>query len=292
MTHRRRGRSVVMSAYERAAASSRMSSCATRLIVARTSVERAAIMLTHSKGNEMIVAIHQPHYLPWLGYLHRMAQVDLFILLDHVQFERRNHQNRGQIRLNGEARWLTVPVVQRSQKERIIEKLVDNSDPRPWGAIQFATLRHAYREAKHFKDYSFAVRNILEARWERLVDLNQATLDLMRDALGIRTPLARSSALAPEGAKSELILDLCRAGGADTLLAGFGGSRRYLDLPAFQAAGVRVKWHEFTHPTYAQCGAQPFIAGLAALDLLFNCGPQSRAILFAENASSKLRAAA
>ena len=42
----------------------------------------------------MIVAIHQPHYLPWLGYLHRMAQVDLFILLDHVQFERRNYQNR------------------------------------------------------------------------------------------------------------------------------------------------------------------------------------------------------
>src|SRR5918996_3753972 len=99
----------------------------------------------------MIVAIHQPHYLPWLGYLHRMAQADLFIVLDHVQFERRNHQNRSQIRLNGEAHWLTVPVVQRSQKERIIDKLVDNSDPRPWGPIQLSSLRHAYREAEHFK---------------------------------------------------------------------------------------------------------------------------------------------
>ena len=59
----------------------------------------------------MKVAIHQPHFLPWLGYLHRMAQADLFVLLDHVQFERRNYQNRTMIRMNGEARWLTVPVV-------------------------------------------------------------------------------------------------------------------------------------------------------------------------------------
>ena len=59
----------------------------------------------------MRIAIHQPHFLPWLGYLHRMAQVDAFVLLDHVQFERRNYQNRTMIRMNGAAHWLTVPVV-------------------------------------------------------------------------------------------------------------------------------------------------------------------------------------
>ena len=238
----------------------------------------------------MIVAIHQPHYLPWLGYLHRMAQADLFILLDHVQFERRNHQNRNQIRLNGEAHWLTVPVVQRSQKERIIDKLVDNSDPRPWGPIHLSTLRHAYREAQHFKAYAGALREILEARWERLVGLDEAMLELLRDAFGIRTPLARSSELGVDGTKSELILNLCRAAGADTLLAGFGGSRRYLDLEAFARAGIRLQWHEFNHPTYQQCGPQPFIAGLAAVDLLFNCGPQSRTIL--ESAAAPERRAA
>ena len=240
----------------------------------------------------MIVAIHQPHYLPWLGYLHRMAHVDLFILLDHVQFERRNRQNRSQIRLDGEARWLTVPVAQHSQKERIIDKLVDNEDPRRWGGIHYATLRHAYREAEHFKAYGSTLHTILEAHWERLVDLNRATLEFMREAFEIRTPLARSSELGVEGAKSDLILNLCRAVGADALLAGFGGSRQYLDPEAFARAGVRVQWHEFTHPEYPQCGAQPFIPGLAALDLLFNCGPASRALLFKEPAAHGLRAAA
>jgi len=240
----------------------------------------------------MIVAIHQPHYIPWLGYLHRMARADLFILLDHVQFERRNHQNRSQVRIEGEARWLTVPVLQRSQKERILDKLVDNSDPRPWGPIHFSTLRHAYREAEHFKTYAGALRHILEARWERLVDLDRAMLELLRDAFAIRTPLVRSSELGALGAKSDLILNLCRAVRADTLLAGLGGSRRYLDLEAFEREGIRVKWHEFTHPTYKQCGPQPFTAGLAAVDLLFNCGPQSRAILMGEGSAAQLRAAA
>lgn len=238
----------------------------------------------------MIVAIHQPHYLPWLGYLHRMAQVDLFIVLDHVQFERRNHQNRSQIRNDGKAHWLTVPVVQRSQKERISEKLIDNSG-RPWGPQHHATMRHAYRHAPHFGAYASALREILEARWERLADLDRAMLDLMRDAFQIRTPLARSSELGVDGAKSDLILNLCRAAGADALLAGFGGSRRYLDAERFAQEGVRIHWHEFSHPTYPQCGPEAFIPGLAAVDLLFNCGPHSGAILTG-HAAGELRAAA
>jgi hypothetical protein len=59
----------------------------------------------------MLVAIHQPNYFPWLGYLDRMAKADLFVVLDHVQFERRSYQNRIQILLEGEPRWLTVPVI-------------------------------------------------------------------------------------------------------------------------------------------------------------------------------------
>lgn len=235
----------------------------------------------------MIVAIHQPHFIPWLGYLHRMAQVDLFIVLDHVQFERRNYQNRTQIRLDGEARWLTVPVIQRSQKERIIDKEVDNRDgQRAWGRNHFATLRHAYRQAAHFADYAAALQKILEQRWEKLTELNAAMLSLLCDAFGIRTRVVRSSDLVVQGAKSELIMNLCRAVKADALLAGFGGSRGYLDLEAFARHGIQVKTHAFVHPVYRQCGPAPFMPGLAALDLLFNEGPSSRSILLSAQAPS------
>ena len=230
----------------------------------------------------MLVAIHQPTYLPWLGYFDRMLQSDLFVLLDHVQFERRNYQNRTLIRLEDEARWLTVPVVQLSQKERIIDKRVDNpsdtSGARWWGPSQFLTLRHAYRRAPYFELYAPRLSAILETRWEKLVDLNLAALEFLREALGITTPMVRSSELAVEGQRSELLLNICKRVGASAFLGGMGGSRDYLDHAAFRAAGMGVVWQQFKQPQHSQCG-EGFVKGLSALDLLFNCGPRSGAML-------------
>ena len=211
----------------------------------------------------MLVAIHQPHYLPWLGYLQRMAQADLFILLDHVQFERGNYQNRSQIRINGTPHWLTVPVIQRSQQERIDEKMIDTRQD--WAATHFETLRRAYGGAA-----TAPLRALYQTPWESLVDLNEATLHFLRGAFGIHTPLVNSSELDVQGAKSELVLNLCQAVGADALLVGLGGSRQYLDRDAFARAGIELVFQEFKHPVYAQRGPAPFIAGLSALDFLFN----------------------
>jgi hypothetical protein len=243
----------------------------------------------------MIVSIHQPCYLPWLGYLQRMAEADVFVLLDHVQFERANYQNRTRILVDGEPRWLTVPVIQRSQKETILEKEIDNrlQGPRHWGRVHAATLRHAYRDAPCANLYLPALREILDARWERLVDLDVAMLEVLRDAFGIRTPLVRSSKLDVRGAKSELILEICRELGADCFLGGMGGSRAYLDADAFRRAGVRVKWQDFRHPVYTQCDAGEFVPGLSAVDLLLNRGPLGRHLFIdSAGARSAARAAA
>jgi len=180
-------------------------------------------------------------------------------------------------------------VVQRSRDERIVDKEVDNrlDGPKWWAPNHFQTLRHAYREARFFGDYASAFKRLFETRWERLVELNQAGLELLREAFGIRTRLARSSELAVAGARGELILNICRAVGASTLIAGMGGSRGYLDADAFARAGVRIAPHDWTHPEYTQCDAAPFTPGLSAIDMLFNCGSQSAQRLFAERAVAK-----
>lgn len=231
----------------------------------------------------MIIAIHQPHFIPWLGYLHRMSQVDLFIVLDHVQFERSNYQNRSRIRMENEARWLTVPVLQRSYRERILDKEIDNHNrAHPWGRNRFSILRNAYCRAGYLNMYAPALSRIFEGEWQRLVDLNRAMLDFLRDAFEIRTPIVSSAELAVEGAKAELVLNLCRAVKADALLVGFGGAREYLIPENFAQHGIEIRYHQFNHPRYRQCGQTPFIPGLAAVDLLLNAGPQSRAILMGE----------
>ena len=95
-------------------------------------------------------------------------------------------------------------------------------------------------------------------------------LHFLRGAFGIRTRLVNSADLDVRGAKSELVLNLCQAVGADALLVGLGGSRQYLDRDAFARAGIELVFQEFKHPVYAQRGPAPFIAGLSALDFLFN----------------------
>jgi hypothetical protein len=231
----------------------------------------------------MLVAIHQPHYVPWLGYLDRMAKADLFIVLDHVQFERRNYQNRTMIRCEGQDKWLTVPVVQVSQKETILEKQVDNSEDgtRAWGLNHFKTLKYAYRKAPYLEHYTPKLQEILEARWDKLVDLDLAMLEFLRHEFQVRTPIRRSSEMRAEGARSELLLNLCREVAPNsTFLGGLGGSRDYLNKEAFAAAGIGVEWQQFKHPVYAQCGDTPFRPGLMSLDLLLNCGPRGAEVLW------------
>jgi hypothetical protein len=178
------------------------------------------------------------------------------------------------IRMNGAAHWLTVPVVQHSRGERILDKQVDNGGAeRWWGRTLMTTLQHTYGKAAHFREHAPALKAILETPRERLVEVNQACLDYLREAFRIDTPLVRSSELRVTGAKAQLVLDICKAMKADVLLAGFGGSRGYLDVPFFASNGVLIEWHQFQHPVYPQLGPQPFVKGLSAIDMLFNCGP-------------------
>ncbi|MBI3547514.1 MAG: WbqC family protein [Elusimicrobia bacterium] len=230
----------------------------------------------------MIVAAHQPNFFPWIGYFDKMMKADLFVLVDHVQFERQSFQNRTMIKTPIGPRWITVPVNQRSRDERFLDKTIDNSrDGRlRWGRKMMLTLTHAYRSAEFFETYEPTLASLLDRPWEKLADINKEIISLCREALDIRTPIVHSADLNILGAKSEMVLNLCKAVGADVYLAGGGASRQYLDVEAFQRAGIEVRWQEFNHPRYPQLpDAGEFVERLSVLDLLLNCGARSAEVL-------------
>src|SRR5580693_5231369 len=152
----------------------------------------------------MIVAAHQPNFIPWLGYFDKMRKADLFVSVDHVQMERQSYQNRTSIKTGEGARWITVPVVQNSRDERIADKRIDNSrDGRfRWSRKMLLTLKYAYESAPHFREREAALAEILDTRWERLEELNHRLIEVWREALDIRTPMLRSSQMKITGAKS------------------------------------------------------------------------------------------
>jgi len=98
----------------------------------------------------VIVAAHQPHYFPWLGYVHKMAQADLFIVMDDLQYEKDNFQNRNRIKVNNCSAWLTVPLERGSQADLICDKLIRNdgvSAKEHWQRRTWATLQIHYGKA-------------------------------------------------------------------------------------------------------------------------------------------------
>lgn len=230
----------------------------------------------------MIVAAHQPHYLPWLGYIHKMAQADLFIVMDDLQYEKDNFQNRNRIKVNNSSAWITVPLERGSQTDRICDKLIMNggSDREHWQRRTWRSLQIHYGKAPHFARYAGELEELLTRPWTRLVDVTLHILELVRGWFGISRPMLLSSSLQLEGQKTDRIIDFCRKVGADVYLSGRGGSTGYLDVDALRQAGVAVAWQSFQHPVYPQrYPALGFMPRMCFLDMLFNCGPASRDIL-------------
>jgi hypothetical protein len=228
----------------------------------------------------MIVAAHQPNFLPWLGFFHKIASCDLFVILDHVQYEQQNFQNRNRFKLTNGANWLTVPVEHNGPFELIDQKRIRYHQREDWRQRCWNVLAASYRAAPHFATYAPPIREIWAERFTHVLPLNLALLQYCCDVLQIRTPMVMSSSLGLNTKKSEMVADLVERAGGSVYLSGAGGSRRYLDLSLFAARGLTVRWQEYRHPVYPQLfPEQGFVPSLSVLDLLFNCGPASRDIL-------------
>ena len=221
----------------------------------------------------MICAVHQPQYLPWPGYFSKLDAADVFVIYDDTQYKHGEWQNRNRIKSpNTEDgwQWLTVPV-HHSEGELIREIRIDNRHD--WPRKHLNAMAASYSRAPYYKDLADDVESLLSRPWERLADLNVATVRLLGSWLGVEKEMAFSSELDYEGRATDALVSMCRCLDADTYLSGSGG-RDYLEPEKFEEAGVRLILHEYVPPEYPQpFGA--FVPGLSAADLVFNCGPAS-----------------
>lgn len=234
----------------------------------------------------MILAAHQPHYMPWLGYLDKMAKADVFVVMDDLQYERENFQNRQRLKLNHGPAWVTVPLERGAQGDLICDKRINDGGctrehREHWQRRTWMTLRTHYGRARYWSEYAGELEEVFTHPWEKLVELDLHMIELARRWFGITVPMLRSSSLELVGQKTDRIIDMCKKVGARVYLSGRGGSTDYLDLAALEAAGITVMWQSFTHPQYAQrYGQLGFVPYLGFLDLVLNCGPDSRRVLF------------
>jgi len=224
----------------------------------------------------MILAAHQPAYLPWLGYFDRIARADLFVYLDTVQFEKNSFINRNRIKTPHGEQWLTVPV---RVKGHMSSTLRDTqTDPtQPWRVKHLKSIAMNYSRATYFRRLLPRLEALLSVEESHLADLCFIQLRLWLEELGLATKVIRSSELAVSSTKSDLILELCRLLGATCYLSGTLG-REYLVEKDFRDAGVDIEYHEFKHPTYPQLWGE-FLPNLSVVDCWMNCGSGIRSLL-------------
>lgn len=235
----------------------------------------------------MIVAIHQPQYLPWLPYCDKADQCELLVHLDNVQFQRRGVQNRNQIKTATGPQWITVPV-NASRSTNIQDVTI--ADP-AWYRKHIGSIEHNYCRAPFFNLFVEQLRPILAAEWPNLCDMNIAVTDWMFGYLGITCKRVRASEMVVTGAKDELILGICETVGATVYLSG-QGARDYQDEKKFHARGIDLRYQEYSNPAYLQCYPDiGFAPDLSALDLILNAGPQARDIMHSGRKPAELNAA-
>ena len=224
----------------------------------------------------MLVAIHQPEHLPWLGFFEKVLRADLFVLLDDVQFSKGDFQNRNRVKGAGGAQWLTAPVVHKFP-QRINEVLVADNN---WQAKHWKTLRSCYARAAHFETFAPLFEDFYRRSWAKLADLNVAAIELIARALGVERKWVLASDIKVSGQKSELVLDICKTLGASAYYSGRVGGT-YLNKDEFGRAGIEIVVQNFDHPVYEQLFMKEsgFVPNLSALDLLFNCGAQGLRLL-------------
>lgn len=227
----------------------------------------------------MIISIHQPSYFPWLGLLHKIANSDIYMVMDEVQLSDSAYQHRNLfLTAEGGAKFLTIPFKKKHHFRRPFNTL--EIVEQGWRLKHINFLRNSYQKHPYFDEIFPFVSEFYSTEFPLLIDAVMASMLISLKLLGIETKLVFQSQTIHDKTltRGDLVVDLVRNSGVDCYLSGTG-AQEYLNESAFNGE-LKLKYNNFTHPEYKQKNTKIFTPGLSCLDLLFNLGISDSRELF------------
>ena len=230
-----------------------------------TSISRAA--------DNKRVAIVQSNYIPWKGYFDLIDSVDEFIILDTVQFTRRDWRNRNTIKTQQGLRWLTIPVMSKGRyHQRICDTSIATAE---WNKKHWDTIKHAYTGAPHFQEYSRPIEDLYaSATFDKLSSINLHFINGFCHLLGITTPIISADNYDDAQGKTNRLVHLCKQARATEYVSG-PSARQYLQTEAFTNEGLQVSWFDYNNYVEYSQHCPPFTHNVSLIDLLFQTGDAS-----------------
>ena len=221
----------------------------------------------------MRIAIIQSSYVPWKGFFDLIGQCDEYVIYDSAQYVKRHWHNRNRIKTANGVEWLTIPVVTKGRFEQPIDQV---EIEKKWADKHWRAIELAYKRATFFEQFAPTVKGWYERadKQARLTDVNAIFLHGIAGLLGLKTRFVSDAAYPAQGVKTERLLGIARAAGANRYLSG-PSARDYFDESMFKAAGVTPEWMSYEgYREYPQLHGG-FEHAVTALDLLFNTGSEA-----------------
>jgi len=228
------------------------------------------------------LAIIQSCYVPWKGFFDLIGRCNEYVIFDSAQYVKGHWHNRNRIKTERGLEWLTIPV-----KRRFPEPIEQVEIERPWAEKHWRSIELAYRRAPFFEMFAPAVQGWYELaeKETRLTEINILFLRELARLLGLPTRMVRDTAYAATGIRTERLISICRAAGADCYVSG-PSAKAYLQEDQFAAAGISLEWMNYEgYPEYTQLHGG-FEHAVTVLDLIFNTGPNASSYLCARGARS------
>jgi len=222
----------------------------------------------------MRVAIHQPNFLPYLGFFDKCDYANILVLYDSTQFKKKDYQNRNKIKGKDRWFWLTVPV-NYNFGDAINKVKIDNS--KEWKKDHLKSLETCYSNSKYFDIYFPKIKKIYEKNWKFLSDFNIELIKTMLNELGVECEILLSSELGIKENGTKAIIETCKKLKSKNYISGQDG-KKYLDMELIKESRLNVEFQNYQHPTYNQ-RFNNFKPYMCILDLLFNEGANSLKII-------------
>ncbi|WP_416826477.1 WbqC family protein [Ectobacillus polymachus] len=229
------------------------------------------------------VSIHQPQYFTWLGLLHKIANSDLFVILDNVQFTKRDYQHRCMYSTQKGPKYLTIPVNAKNHQIDHLEirNLLFAESQNIILEHHFQTLRHRYNKTPGWSQCKDRLHHLLlESHYNTVYDLIFESMLFTFDLYKMDVTYIKASDLNTRGTKDELMLNITKEVDGDIYLSGMG-AKGYMRDEIFDNAGIKVEYQQFTQPEYPQSHGGNFVKGCTALDFYFEA--PNEAMKYAEN---------
>tara|TARA_B110000014_G_scaffold125390_1_gene86247 strand:- start:83 stop:781 length:699 start_codon:yes stop_codon:yes gene_type:complete len=221
----------------------------------------------------MIVSCHQPNYLPWPGFFHKILKSDTHVILDTNQLPRgKDFVVRNRIKIDNDSKWLRVGVLDKNKMLPLndvkINKLIN------WKEKHWNSIKNSYLKTPFFSEYEKQFQEIYEKDWDFLIDFNMELIFLILKLLKIKTKIIYESNLNIKTSSTQEILDILEKLNAKEYLTGYGsGAKRILDgnESLFSQKGIKIIYQDFSLEKYTQIRGK-FIDDLSVCDAIFNIG--------------------